>query len=75
MRWDLGGAFMQLGRSGCQGAWPLTAVSLVLAMFTVVFFVTGPAHGDAPPTGAGKVIEWAPGTLHAWEQKGGVRTL
>lgn len=65
---------MQWGRSGCQGAGPLTAVRLVLAVFAVVFLVTGPAHGDAPPTGAGKVIERAPRTLHAWEQKGGMRT-
>lgn len=25
-----------------------------------------PAHGDAAPTGAGKVVEGAPGTLHTW---------
>lgn len=57
------------------GTQSLTAVGLVLPVFTVVFLVTGPAHGDAPPTGAGKVIERAPRTLHTWEQKGDVRML
>lgn len=66
--------FSTMAKPGPQGAlgscsvngvqWSLTAVGLVLAMLTVVLFVTRPAHGDAPPTGAGKVIEGAPGALH-----------
>lgn len=44
----------------------LVAVGLILAVLTVVFLVTCPAHGDAAPTGAGKVIQGASGSLHSW---------
>lgn len=44
----------------------LVAVGLILAVLTIVLFVTRPAHGDAAPAGAGKVIEWAPWALHTW---------
>lgn len=50
--------------SGCLRS--LTAVGLVLAMFTVVLLVTRPAHGDAAPTRAGEVVQGAPGALHTW---------
>lgn len=46
--------------------WSLTAVGLVLAMFTVIFLVTCPAHRDAASTGAGKIIEGASGALYTW---------
>lgn len=67
----------QASRQRCPSSWaagPLTALALILSVLTVVLFVTRPAHGDAPPTGTGKVIEGAPGTLHTWEWKVGVKT-
>lgn len=54
------------GRMGRMAARALTAVGLILAVLTIVLFVTRPAHGDAAPAGAGKVIEWAPWALHTW---------
>lgn len=47
----------------------LTAVGLILAVFTVVLLVTRPAHGDATPTRAGEVIQGAPGALHSWGER------
>lgn len=46
--------------------WSLTAVGLVLAVFTVILLVTRPAHGDAAPTRAGEVIQGASGAFHTW---------
>lgn len=37
---------------------PLTALGLIFAILTVILLVTGPGHGDAPPTRAGKVVGW-----------------
>lgn len=59
-----GRVFMQWRK--LWGPGPLTAVGLIFAVFTVIFFITRPAHGDAAPTGAGKVIEGAPRPLHTW---------
>lgn len=53
-----------------MGRASLTAVGLVLPVFTVVLLVTGPAHGDAAPTGAGEVIQGASGALHTWGREG-----
>ena len=50
--------------SGCLRS--LTAVGLILAVFTVVLLVTRPTHGDAAPTGAGEVVQGASGALHTW---------
>lgn len=55
--------------SGGRPLWSLTAVGLILAVFTVVLLVTRPAHGDAAPTGAGKVIQGASGALHSWGER------
>lgn len=37
---------------------PLAALGLIFAVLAVVLLVTGPGHGDAPPTRAGKVVGW-----------------
>lgn len=54
---------------GGRALWSLTAVGLILAVFTVVLLVTRPAHGDAAPTGAGKIIQGASGALHSWGKR------
>jgi hypothetical protein len=67
-KWGLGQVFMlaeaQNSSSVTWILWPLTAVGLILSVFTVILLVTRPAHGDAAPTGAGEVIEGASGALH-----------
>lgn len=64
--WPLRSSVPGLG----TGCWSLTAVGLILPMFTVVLLVTRPAHGDAAPTGAGEVIQGASGALHTWGREG-----
>lgn len=35
---------------------PLTAMGLVCSVFTVILFVTGPAHGNAAAAGTGEEV-------------------
>lgn len=48
----------------------LTAVGLILAIFTVILLITCPCHGDASSTWAGKVVGWALGFSHnTWKDR------
>lgn len=55
---------------------PLTALGLIFAVLAVVLLVTGPGHGDAPPTRAGKVVGWTFGLPPTYfETETSVRTM
>lgn len=66
-RWGMDWDSVAMVGGRCSGA--LTAVGLILAVFTVVLLVTRPAHGDAAPAGAGEVIQGASGALHSWGER------